>query len=86
MAYISPCDLPARAEDMGEEKVAIEIPRRLYEQIKKHVEESGGEFKSVEEYVVFVLEEVLREEEEESVFTPEEEEEIKRRLRALGYL
>ena len=71
---------------MGEEKVAIEIPRRLYEQIKKQVEESGGEFKSVEEYVVFVLEEVLREEEAESVFTPEEEEEIKRRLRALGYL
>ena len=71
---------------MGEEKVAIEIPRRLYEQIKKQVEESGGEFKSVEEYVVFVLEEVLREEEAESAFTPEEEEEIKRRLRALGYL
>ena len=71
---------------MSEEKVAIKIPRRLYEQIKKQVEESGGEFKSVEEYVVFVLEEVLREEEAESVFTPEEEEEIKRRLRALGYL
>jgi len=72
--------------DVSEEKVAIEIPRRLYEQIKKHVEESGGEFKSVEEFVVFVLEEVLREEEAGSVFTPEEEEEIKRRLRALGYL
>jgi len=71
--------------EVGEEKVAIEIPRRLYEQIEKRVEESGGEFKSVEEYVVFVLEEVLREEGEE-VFTPEEEEEIKRRLRALGYL
>ena len=71
--------------EVGEEKVAIEIPRRLYEQIEKRVEESGGEFKSVEEYVVFVLEEVLREEGEE-VFTPEEEEEIKKRLRALGYL
>jgi len=72
--------------DVSEEKVAIEIPKRLYEQVKKHVEESGGEFKSVEEFVVFVLEEVLREEEAESVFTPEEEEEIKRRLRALGYI
>ena len=70
----------------GEEKVAVEIPRRLYEQIKKVVEESGGEFESVEDYVTFVLEEVLKEEEEEAVFTPEEEEEIKRRLRALGYL
>ncbi len=71
---------------VGEEKVAIEIPKKLYERVKKYVEESGGEFKSVEEYVAFVLEEVLGEEEEEAVFTPEEEEEIKRRLRALGYL
>ena len=71
---------------MAEEKVAIEIPKHLYEQVKKHVEESGGEFKSVEEFVAFVLEEVLKEEEEEPVYTPEEEEEIKRRLRALGYL
>jgi len=71
---------------MGEEKVAVKISRRLYEQVKKHVEESGGEFKRVEEFVEFVLEEVLREEEEEPVYTPEEEEEIKRRLRALGYL
>ncbi len=71
---------------MGEEKVAVYIPKGLYERIKKAVEESGGEFKSVEEYVAFVLEEVLREEEEEPAFTPEEEEEIKRRLRALGYL
>jgi len=70
---------------MSEEKVAIEIPKELYERIRAKVEESGGEFKSVEDYVVFVLEEVLREEGEE-VFTPEEEEEIKRRLRALGYL
>ena len=71
---------------MGEEKVPIEISRRLYEQVRRHVEESGGEFKSVEEFVEFVLEEVLREEEEEPVYTPEEEEEIKRRLKALGYL
>jgi len=71
----------------GGEEVTIRIPRKLYEEIKKRVEESGGEFKSVEEYVIFVLEEVLREEEEEeTIFTPEEEEEIKRRLRALGYL
>jgi len=69
---------------MGE--VAIRIPRFLYEKIKKQVEESS-EFKSVEEYVIFVLEELLKEEgEEEAVYSPEEEEEIKRRLKALGYL
>ena len=66
-------------------EVAVKIPKELYEKIEKHVKESGGEFKSVEEFVRFVLEEVLSEEEEE-VYSPEEEEEIKRRLRALGYL
>jgi len=71
--------------NVAEEKVTIQIPKRIYDELKKQVEESGGEFKSVEEYVTFILEELLREE-EESVFTPEEEEEIKRRLRALGYL
>ncbi len=65
-------------------EVAVKIPKELYEKIEKHVKESGGEFKSVEEFVRFVLEEVLSEEEE--VYSPEEEEEIKRRLRALGYL
>ncbi len=70
---------------MGEEKVVIYIPKRLYERIEQAIKESGGEFKSVEDYVIFVLEEVLTEE-EETVLTPEEEEEIKRRLRALGYL
>jgi len=68
------------------EKVSVKIPKDLYEKAKKFVEESGGEFKSVDEFVEFVLKEVLEEETEERVYTPEEEEEIKRRLRALGYL
>ena len=71
---------------MSEKKVAVYIPKKLYELLEKAVRESGGEFKSVEEYVAFVLEEVLSGEEEETVYTPEEEEEIKKRLRALGYL
>ncbi len=70
---------------MSEERVPVYIPKKLYEEVKKKVEESGGEFKSVEEFVEFVLTELLKEEEEE-VYTPEEEEEIKKRLRALGYL
>jgi len=67
------------------EKVSIEISKDLYEKLKKFVEESG-EFKSVEEFVDFVLREVVEEESTETAYTPEEEEEIKRRLRALGYL
>ncbi len=69
---------------MDEEKVAIYIPKKLYDKIAEEVEKSQGEFKSVEEYVKFVLEELLKE--EEYAFTPEEEEEIKKRLRALGYI
>lgn len=71
---------------MGEERVPVYIPKSLYESIKKAVEESGGGFKSVEEYVEFVLNEVVGEEESEEAYSPEEEEEIKKRLRALGYI
>ncbi|HID18189.1 TPA: CopG family transcriptional regulator [Candidatus Bathyarchaeota archaeon] len=71
---------------MSNEKIAIQISRSLYEKIREKVDESGGEFRSVEEYVEFVLGEVVKEEGEEVAYTPEEEEEIKRRLRSLGYL
>ena len=67
------------------DKVTIEISREVFEKLKKVVEESGGEFKSVNELAEFILREAVSEE-EESVYTPEEEEEIKRRLRSLGYL
>ncbi len=71
---------------MSKETVPVHISRSLYEKIAAKVKESSGEFKNVEEYVEFVLSEVVKEEGEENVFTPEEEEEIKKRLRALGYL
>lgn len=67
------------------EGVTITIPRQLYERAKKYIEDTGGDFKSVEELVEFVLNELLSEE-EEGVFTPEEEEKIKKRLRSLGYI
>ena len=72
---------------MSDEYVTVKIPKSLYEEISKRVKESKGEFRDVEDYVTFVLTEVVKEEdEEEPVYTPEEEEEIKRRLRQLGYL
>jgi len=69
-----------------EEKKPVLIPSNLYKKIEERVKVT--EFGSVEEYVTFVLEEVLKEEkeEEERVYTKEEEEEVKNRLRALGYL
>lgn len=70
-------------------KVKVEIPEEIYNKIKEIVDESE-EFASVEEYITFVLEEILKEDEEESeeehVYSEEEEEEIKERLRSLGYL
>ncbi|QTA38426.1 hypothetical protein JYK00_02565 [Thermosipho ferrireducens] len=63
----------------------VNIPDELYKKIEENLEEFG--FNSVDEYVVFVLEEVLKsDEQEEQVFSEEEEEIIKKRLRDLGYL
>lgn len=69
-----------------QEKKAIYLSEDLYKQIDERVNITG--FGSVEEYVTFVLQEVLKDDEvEEQVsFSPEEEEEVKKRLKALGYL
>ncbi len=65
----------------------IEISKDLYEKIQKRVSMFKDEFKNVEEYVTFVLAEVVMEEElQGSVYTKEEEEEIKSRLKSLGYI
>ena len=71
---------------MKEEKKVVLLPAELYNRIEERAKATG--FGSVEEYVSFVLEEVLKEDEEEAekAFSPEEEEEVKKRLRALGYL
>ncbi len=68
------------------EEVEVKIPKEIYEKILERIKET--EFKSVDEYVTYVLKEVLAslEEEEEQVFSEEEEEKVKERLRALGYL
>lgn len=67
-------------------KVPVNISKELVDEIHRRVDESGGEFKTVEEFIEFVLTEVLREEEPEQVYTAEEEEAIKERLRRLGYI
>ena len=70
-----------------EGKKAVFLPTELYGRIEERVR--ATEFSSVEEYVTYVMGEILREEEseeEEPTFSEEEEEEVKKRLRALGYL
>lgn len=61
---------------------AVSLPAELYSQIEERAKSTG--FNSIDDYVVFVLEEVVRDE-GEAVMSKEEEEEVKRRLRALGY-
>jgi len=46
------------------EKVEVKLSRKLIEEIQKQVEESGGEFKTIEEYIEFVLTELLKDDEE----------------------
>ncbi len=69
----------------------IKIPGPLYEKIAERVK--GTEFESVEEYITFVLNEVIADQEEGATdqeegpaLTKEEEEKVKERLKGLGYL
>ncbi len=69
-----------------QESRAVLLPAELHSRIEERVKATG--FGSVDEYVVFVLEEVLKEEgeSEKTAFSKEEEQEVKKRLKALGYL
>jgi len=69
----------------SENMVEVRISRELYEKARKFVEESGA-FKSVDELVEFLLNEVLEEESGEQGLTAEDEEKVKERLRSLGYI
>jgi len=64
----------------------VSLSAELYGRIEERVNVTG--FGSVDEYITFVLEEVLKDEDEGDrvAFSKEEEEEVKKRLRALGYL
>ena len=66
------------------ESRAVNLPAELYKQIKDRAEATN--FESVDEYVIFVLSEVLKEAEETVTIDPEQEAEVKKRLKALGYL
>lgn len=68
------------------EKISVKISKDLFDMIKEQVEISGGAFNSVEEYIEFILSEVIKEEKTVSEYTSEEEEMIKERLRKLGYI
>jgi len=71
---------------LRQKKPLLKLSKKLVEEIQKQVDESEGEFKHIEEYIEFVLTELLKDEEDEQIYTKKEEEEIYKRLRALGYI
>lgn len=73
--------------DSQRDKIQIAIAKDLYQKIQQRVSLSQDEFKNVEEYVHFVLTEVVKDDEQQqSAYTKEEEEDIKNRLKSLGYI
>ncbi len=69
---------------MSEEtRIEVTMSKELYEKAVKKAEEAG--FKDLNEFIVFLIEQVVEEGGEE-VFSKEEEEEVKERLRSLGYI
>jgi len=69
---------------MSKDKVTIKIPRPLYDRLKTIINESG--FGSVNEFVVYVLRDLVSLGlDENRDLTREETESIKQRLKNLGY-
>jgi hypothetical protein len=70
---------------MQKEKKTIEISETLYESLKQSSDDSG--FESIDEFVNFVLEQVIRKGvREERKLTNEEQKEVDKSLKALGYI
>ena len=68
-------------------KISVKISQEIINKIKRKVYESQGQFRSIDEYIEFILIEILKEQNEiELQFTSEEEKIIKERLKKLGYI
>jgi len=73
---------------MPSKYTTVSIPQPLHVKIEKLIAKKPG-FKSVSDYVTYVLREVVAMHESKNVpgpFTSSDLEEIKERLKALGYL
>jgi len=70
---------------MSSDRVTLKIPRPLYERLGQVIEGTG--FRSVNEFVVYVLRDIMAETDETpTALTPREVELLRERLRNLGYL
>ena len=71
---------------MNKNRVNINISKELYQKIQQRVELNPSEFTNVDEYIEFVLEEILKDEEPEvESYSSKDEEKVKQRLKRLGY-
>jgi metal-responsive CopG/Arc/MetJ family transcriptional regulator len=70
---------------MEKDRVTLKIPRPLYEKLRTVIEGSG--FRSVNEFVVYVLRDLiaLKQGESEKDLSKDEINAIKQRLKNLGY-
>jgi len=71
---------------MNDERKNITISAELFNIISERIKNSSDEFSSVEEYVNYVLKEILSESESSQSLSQDEEEEIKEKLKTLGYM
>ena len=72
---------------IDEETRTVELPARVVERVEARLPRT--EWNEADEYVTYVLEEVLyrvEQETEDDNFEPGDEEEVKDRLKSLGYL
>ena len=73
--------------DSHEETRTVELPRRIVDRIEARLPRT--EWDEPEEYITYVMEEVLYRVEKETAdddFEPVDEQEVKSRLESLGYL
>jgi len=70
---------------MEHDRVTLKIPRPLYDKLRTVIQGSG--FRSVNEFVVYVLRDLisLRQDEKEADLSKDEIDIIKQRLKNLGY-
>ena len=70
---------------MAQDKVTLKIPRPIYEKLKTVIDGSG--FSSVNEFVVYVLRDLVSSGlDEKDEFSKKEVDAVRQRLKNLGYL
>jgi len=73
-----------KKQSTKKEKVTLELPEELMKEIKRRIEDT--EFQSSEEYLSYIILEVLKGSSSRNVQNSKEEKKIKKKLRSLGYM